>query len=552
MRKAKHMKRPSFPHHQNLAKGGVVKMAAGGVTPTAVSAGAIQAPAPVASAPANTLQSAPSSVNTTAATGAGGQGITGNISNLVGTNNNFQGQAANLTPGTNTGQLNQAYQGAQGALANQQNLVNLTTPGVLGAVNNQNTLANQYLAMSQGQGPNPAQAQLNQATGANVANQAALMAGQRGAGANVGLMARQAAQQGASTQQQAVGQAATLEAQQQIAAQQNLANLSAQQVGQAGTAVSGANQAQQNEQNILQNANTSLNNADVSMQSNLNNVNLGAATANQQNNTNILGGIASQIPVISSIFEHGGAVKMAGGGQINANPLLGNQPNSAASGWAAPQFNQSNASSGPVVPGTPEQPAIQSPFGGKKSAPESQGALGTQSEDSPSAASMMSDNSGQYGSSLMNAPDSGVSAETVMNASPADFTSVLMAAPAMASGGRICPGPHRSHVANFMASGGKTGDVKALVSPKEIYLTPEQVGKVVHEGADPVKIGHRFPGTDKVKGRDSKKNDVIPTTLRAGGVVIPVHITTHKDASNKARKFVGRTMAKHMKRPAGA
>jgi hypothetical protein len=73
----------------------------------------------------------------------------------------------------------------------------------------------------------------------------------------------------------------------------------------------------------------------------------------------------------------------------------------------------------------------------------------------------------------------------------------------------------------------------------------------VHEGADPIKIGHHFPGKDKVKGRDSKKNDVIPATLQEGGCVIPVHITTHPKASEKGRKFVARTMAKHMKRPGG-
>lgn len=96
----------------------------------------------------------------------------------------------------------------------------------------QQALANQLQAQSMGAGPNPAQAALNQNTGQNVANQAALMASQRGAGSNVGLMARQAAQQGASTQQQAVGQAATLQAQQQLAAESALANQQATMGGQ--------------------------------------------------------------------------------------------------------------------------------------------------------------------------------------------------------------------------------------------------------------------------------------------------------------------------------
>jgi hypothetical protein len=59
-----------------------------------------------------------------------------------------------------------------------------------------------------------------------------MMAGQRGAGANVGLMARQAAQAGGGIQQQAVGQSAQMQAQQQLAA---LAGLTQQQQAQAAT-----------------------------------------------------------------------------------------------------------------------------------------------------------------------------------------------------------------------------------------------------------------------------------------------------------------------------
>lgn len=105
--------------------------------------------------------------------------------------------------------------------------------------NQQQGLADQLSQMAQGQGPNPALTQLNQTTGQNVANQAALMAGQRGAGANAGLIARQAAQQGGALQQQAVGQAATMRANQQLGAigalqgqQQMLASLANQRVGQ--------------------------------------------------------------------------------------------------------------------------------------------------------------------------------------------------------------------------------------------------------------------------------------------------------------------------------
>jgi hypothetical protein len=118
---------------------------------------------------------------------------------------------------------------AQGIQGQQQSFANaVLTPNLL---NQQAGLTSDLQAASQGLGPNPALAQLQQTTGQNVANQAALMAGQRGAGANAGLLARQAAMQGAATQQQAVGQGASLAAQQQIAAR---GQLQSQLAGQQG------------------------------------------------------------------------------------------------------------------------------------------------------------------------------------------------------------------------------------------------------------------------------------------------------------------------------
>lgn len=121
---------------------------------------------------------------------------------------------------------------SQLAAANGIGTQNSAIGGLQGIAQQQQAAANMYGDIAQGRGPNPAQAMLNQQTGANVANQAALMAGQRGAGANIGLMARQAAQQGAATQQQAVGQGATMQANQQLGA---LSGLTAQQQAQAGT-----------------------------------------------------------------------------------------------------------------------------------------------------------------------------------------------------------------------------------------------------------------------------------------------------------------------------
>lgn len=121
---------------------------------------------------------------------------------------------ANLAPTQTSNYGNTINQATDQSLAGYGNFQKIQ--------NQQQGLANQLQNQANGQGPNPAQAALNQATGQNVSNQAALMAGQRGASANPGLIARQAAQQGAAIQQNAVGQSATLQAQQQLAAQQQL------------------------------------------------------------------------------------------------------------------------------------------------------------------------------------------------------------------------------------------------------------------------------------------------------------------------------------------
>lgn len=108
--------------------------------------------------------------------------------------------------------------------------------GAIGGLRNvyaqQQGTADQLQNIANGQGPNPAQAMLNQATGQNVANQAALMAGQRGASANAGLIARQAAMQGAGIQQNAAGQGATMQANQSLGA---LGQLGGQQQAMSGT-----------------------------------------------------------------------------------------------------------------------------------------------------------------------------------------------------------------------------------------------------------------------------------------------------------------------------
>lgn len=175
----------------------------------------------------------------------------------------------------------------------------------------QQSLANTLLSQSNGTGGlSPAQNQLNQQTGNNVANQAALMAGQRGASANVGAIARLAAQQGANTQQQSVGQAATLEAQERLAAQTALQNQYAQM----------ANQSLQGEQ-IQQTGQAAQNNAINAGELGTDKINSDAELENQKSSNGITGGflnsLGSALPMISKgvggLFSGGGSSLLAGG-----------------------------------------------------------------------------------------------------------------------------------------------------------------------------------------------------------------------------------------------
>lgn len=271
------------------------------------------------------------------------------IDSLLGLNNNYKAQGAQIQAGTNAAQLNNSYNGVQSALGTQGQIAGTLNTGLNQGAGNQASLADMYLAQANGQGPNPAQAALNQQTGQNIAQQAALMAGQRGGGANAGLLAAEAARQGAATQQQAVGQGATLQAQQQIAAQGNLQNLSASQIAQGSSATQGLNNAQQNEQNILQGSNTALNNANVGIQSNINNVDAGISTANQNASGNAITGLGN---AASAVLPFAAAAFLSKGGMVRpkgyADGGVVGQQTSGPQSYAGQWLNSSAESGGPL------------------------------------------------------------------------------------------------------------------------------------------------------------------------------------------------------------
>lgn len=245
--------------------------------------------------------------------GAGYQAQSGNVLNLYNNNNDAKWLSDTAKNGIgNQAAFLAALQGQNG-IQNQSNVFA-----------QQQALANQLQTQAAGGGPNPAQAQLAQNTAANTANQAALMASARGASSNPALMAELAARQGAANQQASVGQAATLQAQQQLAAQQALQNqqaqmagLSTQQVGQQQGAITGQNQAVQNEQQNVLNSIAAQNNANVGMQSNMNSANAGIAGINAKGQQGIVGGLLGGVGTAFGL-AHGGVVSAyASGGLVD-------------------------------------------------------------------------------------------------------------------------------------------------------------------------------------------------------------------------------------------
>lgn len=176
--------------------------------------------------------------NNAAAAQAGQAQANTNVNNAL---NTQQSQAA-----MQAAQLQQQF--AQGAAASG------TQQAQTGGYGNQQAAYNALGQLANAPTPQVAQTLLANQTGQNVNTQAALMAGQRGVGSNAGLLARQAAQQGATTQQQAVGQGAALAAQQQVAQQQLQAGLIGQQANIGAQQVAQQQAAQNQEQNALNSA----------------------------------------------------------------------------------------------------------------------------------------------------------------------------------------------------------------------------------------------------------------------------------------------------------
>lgn len=227
----------------------------------------------------------------------------------------FEPTSATLISPFEQEQAKQLYEQTQAAYNQQQAFVN--------ALNQQNALANQANVFRQlqdvasGVGPNPALAALQQATGQNIAAQNALMAGQRGGSRNVGLLARQAGQQGGGIQQQAAGQGATLQAQQQLGALGQLGGLANQQAAQLQAGIGTLGQmGLSGQQNILD-AIARQNATAVNQQNVLNQINADVAARRAAQQSGLIGSIGKILPTVAGTILGGPIGGMIGSGISN-------------------------------------------------------------------------------------------------------------------------------------------------------------------------------------------------------------------------------------------
>jgi hypothetical protein len=394
------------------------------------------------------------------------------------------GQADITNPVTGE-QITNAYTGNQTAMQQQQQL--LSALQAQNGLQNQSNVYSQLQGVASGTGPNPAQAQLAQATGANVANQAALAAGQRGAGQNVGMIARQAGQTGASAQQQAAAAAAQLQAQQSLSALGQMGNLATTQAGQQIGQTNANVQAQQAEQQALLNAQAQYNAAKVGSQSSVNAANAALANTQMQGQQALIGGVMSGF----------GATSAAGGATKAGALAKGGEVVRMADGGAA--FSDS------------------SKFG-SFSPPQAQGMI-----VSPST------------TPIQIPGDSGAQAlKTGMSSGASRFSQYLKSTPASPTVAGTGLSPQQTSTPDSSAANVYSKPGGENMQAKGGAIKDFRVGGGVKASSPKQKA--------KVSG-DSYSNDKIPAVLSEGEVVIPRSVMQSKNPVEDAAKFVAGIMA---------
>lgn len=518
-----------------------------------------------------TTLSGPASPATTGGDTTSG-GVFGGLSGLIGTANNFQASSVPIQAGTNVNQLNKAYTGAQQGIKDENSIAGTLKDELSGGVGSQNFLRQNYENQINGTGPSPAQAALNQNTQQNISQQAALAANTRGAGSNAGLIAVNNAQQGAATEQQAVGQEATLKAEEQLAAENNLQNLAGSQVAQGTTSAQQYTNAQQNEQNILQSSNTANNNANVALQSNINNVNAGVSAGNAASTGNVfssvVGSASDALSGIGSIFAKGGTVMRMdkGGNVLDAKARAQISPdNFALPGGRYPIHDlphARNALARVSQNGTPaEKSKVKSAvhkkypsLAGKKNMAEG-GTVEMEKATAEAGPYVMAPRDYSYASGgIAGQPTSGPKSyvgEFLNSAPVASPIAPYVGGSSPSVGGQPAADPLNflDQLDNKEAKDEDEDSDNSPLSGPVNYAGPDTLGgsEVLAASGGLMKKGGRVKASGGEKAEvadDSLKNDKVPAMLSEDEIVLPRHITMHPNAPAMAAKFVAEELAK--------
>lgn len=509
----------------------------------------------------------------------------------------FQAQGAGLMDAVTQEQLSKAAGNVNSGLDQQMQFINaLQAQNGIGnqsdVFKQQQALAGQLQQQANGQGPNPALQQLQNTTGQNVANQSAMMGSQRGASANPALLARLAAQQGASTQQQAAGQGAVLGAQQQIAAQQALQNqqnmmagLATQQVGQQAGGISNYNQFAQGNQSALLNAANQRNAANVGMQQNINNAMGTIANTNAQGQWQTLGGAMSGLSSAGGMLGGGGG--MAQGGMVQHYASGGLTPDSFAvslpapsnasadiSGGGAPSVT--NFDSGMTKAGQDVGKSLKkSPKGGPISDSYKMPEVGSQYEGKspdlgisgvdPSHGSSPSLGANTtYSTPSFPAYDEGGDVEAQDQGRPEmPAPAAIQSSPLQVSQTPAQPNQPQSFVTQFMNESNASAPVSGGGAPSTSSFD-SGMGKAFGGGKSgggggsssmmsmlpmlaAAKDGGKVGGKANVPG-NSLQNDRVPAMLSPGEIVLPRSVTKSSDPIGNASKFVAAVLAKESRK----
>jgi hypothetical protein len=357
----------------------------------------------------------------------------------------------------------------------------------------------------------------------------------------VGLMARQAAQQGVNAQQQAAGQGATLQSQQSLGALNQMGGIAGQQVGNILGQANTISSAQQNEQANLLNSINAQNNANVSMQSNINSVNGQLAQQGMQNQASFLGNMMNMGGAGASMLADGGDVQVSVPPiqQVPANPVAPQQKSSSSGGGIGGLMSLVAllAQGGEVQKfqygGMSEIPSEGGSSYGTLGTPTSQMVPNSQSAFEPQ--SLIGKAFKSVGSALSSPGQQSKSTSGQQQQSQYN----------LGQGGRA--------VGNIIGGGlsdigdlfnAKGGEVKIIVSPGEKILPPKAV-EAVKKGANPMKVGGTVPGKPEVGGAvDSYKNDKVPAKVPPHTIIVPRSSTKSKNPDRSSRDFVSKTLAK--------